>query len=383
MIHVAAQPLSLSQPVLNHQAPAVRAVAKTVCVSVIVPTYREAQSLPHLLARLDRVRQEHRFELDVHIMDDFSDDGSREVVEAAGLPWVHFHERQGTRGLSPAVLDGLTLALSPVLVVMDADLSHPPEVIAPMVAALDEGAEFVVGSRYIRGGSTDTEWTLYRRLNSRIATLLARPLTRLHDPMSGFFAFRRSLLDSAGHLNPIGYKIGLELLVKCDAQHVAEVPIHFADRVHGESKLTLAQQLRYIQHLRRLYLFRYAEATHVAQFLVVGASGVVVNLGVLTIALGLGAERFLALALGILVSVIGNFLLHRRFTFSYARRGPRLGQFAGYCVACLLTAGASFLTSIAMSGAVPDWPLQVAALAGIAVGTGLNYLLGRFVVFRK
>src|SRR5205814_2934642 len=135
-----------------------------------------------------------------------------------------------------AVLHGARLAQHPVIIVMDADLSHPPEAIPALLAALGS-SDFAVGSRYVPGGSTDDRWSLGRAINSRLATCLARPLTRVRDPLSGFFALRRSTLDAAGPLNPLGYKIGLELLVKCPCRAIAEVPIHFASRARGRSKL--------------------------------------------------------------------------------------------------------------------------------------------------
>src|SRR5262249_7023890 len=163
--------------------------------------------------------------------------------------------RTHDRGLSPAVLDGLRAARYDVFVVMDADLSHPPEKIPEMVRALQNGADFVIGSRYVAGGTTDAEWGLFRWLNSKVATLLAWPLTSARDPMAGFFALTRPTFERGQTvLNPIGYKIGLELLVKCHCGAVREVPIHFADRKFGSSKLSFKEQLRYIQHLRRLYI---------------------------------------------------------------------------------------------------------------------------------
>ena len=133
------------------------------------------------------------------------------------------------------------------------------------------------------GGSTDDDWGVLRWLNSRVATLMARPLTTVRDPMSGFFALRKADFDAARDLNPVGYKIALELIVKCGFENVGEVPIAFSDRVYGESKLTFRQHLLYLQHVRRLYLHKFSEAMHLLQFLVVGALGVVVNLAVLTL----------------------------------------------------------------------------------------------------
>ena len=226
-------------------------------VTVIIPTYAEAKNLPELLDRLARTRTAHGLVLDVLIMDDDSRDGSVELVKARAESWVRIVVRTAKRGLSQAVLDGLRLAQGDVLVCMDADLSHPPEALPDMLAALDAGADFVIGSRYVAGGSTSDDWTLLRWMNSRVATLLARPLTAARDPMAGFFALGRATFEHGRDFRPVGYKIGLELIVKCGCQRVVEIPIHFSNRRLGRSKLTLRQQVLYLEHLRRLYWFRF------------------------------------------------------------------------------------------------------------------------------
>lgn len=239
----------------------------------------------------------------------------------------------------------------------------------------------MVGSRFVEGGSTDDDWGFLRWLNSRVATLLALPLTSLKDPMSGFFALRRETFDRAQDLNPIGYKIGLELVVKCRCKRTIEVPIHFIDRRLGQSKLSLKEQLRYLQHVRRLYIHRYGTWSHLAQFLVVGASGVVVNLFLLTALLALGTRQRFAIAGAIALSMIWNFALNRRFSFSYARKESLLKQLAGFVSACAVGGVVNYFTTVAV------WDTfhykQVAALIGIIAGTAFNFVASRFLVFRK
>lgn len=355
-------------------------------VSIIIPTYREVDNIPHILARLDEVREAYGMVLEVLFMDDDSRDGSVEAVAAAGHDWARIIVRTADRGLSPAVIDGFRTARHPVLVCMDCDLSHPPEVIPQMLLALSSGQQFVLGSRYVPGGSTDDDWGLFRYVNSLVATLLARPLTSAKDPMSGFFALRKDDFDQARHLNPVGYKIALELIVKCDFENVAEIPIHFTDRVHGESKLSLKEQLKYIKHVRRLYIHRFEKSMSVLQFLAVGASGVVVNMAALTLLLALGVADWLSLAGGIAVSVCTNFLLNRRFTFSYARDGHVWKQFAGFVGACSVGMVVNYVVSLVMLAHVlaegPYAP-QFAALIGIGCGMVFNYLGNRFFVFRR
>jgi dolichol-phosphate mannosyltransferase len=226
-------------------------------ITIVVPTFEEAKNLPTLIDRIAKVREEIGLAVDVLIMDDDSRDGSVELIAARQEKWVQLIVRTADRGLSQAALDGLRRSRGEILVCMDADLSHPPEALPTMLRALENGADFVIGSRYIAGGSTD-DGGILRWLNSQAATLLAWPLTSVRDPMAGFFALRRSTFENGLALNPVGYKIGLELMIKCGCERVVEVPIHFEHRRFGRSKLTLTQQLLYLEHLRRLYLFKYA-----------------------------------------------------------------------------------------------------------------------------
>lgn len=252
----------------------------TPLVSIVVPTYREEANLRPLMERIASALGGERLALgvsecgrsahpgrtgsapeqdtdayEVIIADDDSRDGTEQTAaELAKQYPLKLIVRTGQRDLSLAVLDGLKAARGDYLVVMDADLSHPPEQIPAMLAALDTPpTDFVIGSRYVPGGRTE-DWGGQRRLNSYVATLLARPLTgRINDPMAGFFALRRETFERARDLKPIGYKIGLELICRCRCRHVAEIPITFHNRVRGESKLNFEQQARYLVHLDRLY----------------------------------------------------------------------------------------------------------------------------------
>ncbi len=360
--------------------------ASATSITVVVPTYHEAENIPILLARLARLQDETGLALEVLLMDDDSRDGSQEAVEASGYDWARLVVRKENRGLSPAVIDGFRLAQGDILVCMDCDLSHPPEKIPELVAALEAGPRMAIGSRYVAGATTDDTWGLFRWLNSKVATLLAWPLTSAKDPMSGFFAIRRCDFERARDLNPIGYKIALELIVKCGVTEVGEAPIHFADRVHGESKLNLKEQLKYLKHLRRLYMYKYAGRMEVLHFLIVGASGVVVNLAVLTLLAWLGARESLALAGGVAVSVVTNFLLNRHYTFSHARGGNIWKQFVSFVGATSVGMLVNYLVALGLRSsllATAAGGLQIAALVGIAAGLVFNFLGYRFIVFRK
>ena len=230
----------------------------TRSVSIVVPTFREAENLTRLIESVREAGERRGFSPELIIVDDNSEDGTARVVEELALDWVRLEVRRGERGLSTAVLRGVELASHDTVVVMDADLSHPPESIGDLLRELDRGAEFVIGSRFVPGGSTADDWGFARRLNALVARLCCRPLVDLHDPMSGFFSFRRDLLDRADTLDPVGYKIGLEILVRARVPHerIREVPIHFSQRSAGKSKLNPRQQALYLEHIRRLIWFR-------------------------------------------------------------------------------------------------------------------------------
>ena len=224
-------------------------------VSIVVPTLREAANLAPLAERIAGALAGRGVAWELLLVDDDSRDGSE--AAAAGLAGrlpVRMVVRRGVPpDLSRAVLDGIAHSRYDRIVVMDADLSHPPERIPDLLARLDGGdCDLVVGSRYVAGASTARGWGLARVLNSRVATLLAAPLVRCSDPMAGFFAVDRRALPDPAALRPVGFKIGLELMVR-GRLRVAEVPIAFADRRRGKSKLRWRQQLDYLRHLGRLY----------------------------------------------------------------------------------------------------------------------------------
>jgi dolichol-phosphate mannosyltransferase len=244
-------------------------------ISVIVPALNEAKNLPALMAQIRRALLGRPYE--VIIVDDDSADETPAVCEtlARKHPLRLVVRHRVSDGLSGAVLHGMSLARGDKLVVMDADLQHPPQKIPELLARLESGdADFVLGSRYIEGASTGEKWGLFRRLNSSVATWLARPFAGgTSDPMSGFFAMHRETYRRAKRLSPLGYKIALELICKCRARRIAEVPIHFGQRTAGESKLNLKQQARYLRHLGRLYAFTFPRTALLGKAILGAAAG--------------------------------------------------------------------------------------------------------------
>ena len=351
-------------------------------ITVVVPTYKEAENLAQLIDRVAKVRETAALDLDLLIVDDDSQDGSAKLVAARQEPWVRMIVRKRNRGLSASVLEGLRQSTGDILVCMDADLSHPPEMLPRMLDKLNEGADFVVGSRYAPGGTTSDDWGIFRWLNSRVSILLARPLTSIQDPMAGFFALRRSTFERATDLNPIGYKIGLELIVRCGCERVVEIPIHFEDRRFGESKLGLREQLLYLEHLRRLYTLRYGTWTPTMQFLLVGGLGTLVNLATLTLLLGFGRRPRASIAIAIFTAMCFNFTLNRGLAFPGARDRAWPRRFSTFVIASSIGAATNFAATLFTIGRAPEVRPQVAALVGIAAGTVFNFVASRYLAFR-
>jgi dolichol-phosphate mannosyltransferase len=223
-------------------------------LSLIVPTYNEKENLVELVDRVMKLG----YDLELIIVDDCSPDGTGQLAEQMSEkePRIRVTHRSGKLGLASAAITGFNSAKAEWYAVMDADLQHPPEVVASMILRLQDGFELVVGSRYIAGGGTE-DWNFTRKMVSRMATLFAHLLVsrsrKVSDPMSGYFALNRRILRGV-KLNPSGYKILLEILAKAKFRKVTEVPYVFVARRKGASKLGSGEILAYLRLLKNLVL---------------------------------------------------------------------------------------------------------------------------------
>ena len=325
--------------------------------------------------------------VEVVVVDDDSPDGTwLEALRAMvrlGIDGVVVR-RINVRGLSSAILDGIYMALSERVVIMDADGQHPPEKVGELAQAL-EGADVAVGTRYAPGGGV-AEWSPIRKLISRAATLVAKLLLpearRLSDPMSGFFAVKRSIVVSRRReLNPLGFKALLEILVKCRIERVAEVPYTFAPRRAGRSKLGTKQIIQFILHVLRLSRWRPL------RFATVGAAGTVVNLATLAL-LSIAApvlvrDLFIAgSAIAIEVSTLFNFSMHERWTFRDRRFGSWVRRLAWFHAAVAPAIAAQYSVANALHYGLGLHPI-IAQFIGILVGFTINYTISELRVWAK
>lgn len=346
-------------------------------VSVIIPTLNEAENLRKLLPRIDAALQGRTYE--VIVVDDNSPDDTQAVCdEAARVMPVQLIVRENpTDGLSGAVLDGMAIARGDVLAVMDADLQHPPEVLPQLIDAVaQDDADFAIGSRYIEGASSDERWGWARRINSWVATWLARPFAgNTRDPMSGFFALRRARYACARNLTPLGYKIGLELMCKTRVKRVREIPIHFGLRHAGQSKLTIREQFRYLEHLSRLYDFSYPRLSPMVKFLVVTALSWFVGLAAFLGSLGrsIDVAASVCIAYAAALSVIAVFFA--RYVRTQRRFIPRRRPWVDFAFTSLAEWATASLSAVYFVYRMPyAHPLEVMAIC-FGLGTLVRYIL--------
>jgi dolichol-phosphate mannosyltransferase len=227
-------------------------------ISIVIPTYNEAENIPIIIDKIFNVLKQNSLDGEVIIVDDDSPDGTWEIAEKLKPIYnIKVLRRLDMRGLSSAVIDGFKTASGDIIGVMDADMSHPPEKIPELLLPLLSGdADFVIGSRYVEGARIEN-WPLGRKVTSRIVALAVRGLTRVRDPMSGFFFFRKGVIEGIELSPKGGFKIGLQIIVKGKYNNTTEVPINFRDRRHGHSKLGFRVVLYDLLLISKLYLMRF------------------------------------------------------------------------------------------------------------------------------
>ena len=233
-------------------------IATAPTLALVVPTYNERERLPELVRAIFAAYDAGGVAGELVIVDDNSPDGTGDVADelARSFPITVLH-RAGKLGLGTAVIEGFGAASAQIVGVIDADLSHPPVLVPHMLEIMQaQGADLVIGSRYIPGGGT-RNWEMSRVLMSKFACLLARGLTPVRDATSGFFLMHRErargVTISAG-----GFKICLELLIRSEPTLVVEVPYVFTGRTVGESKMNWKEAAGYLRQLRDLHAYRRA-----------------------------------------------------------------------------------------------------------------------------
>jgi dolichol-phosphate mannosyltransferase len=359
-------------------------------VSLVIPTYNERENIVQVVGRCRVALGETKRTFEIIVVDDDSPDRTWETALALCdcTPELRVIRRIGERGLARAVVRGWQEARGETLAVIDGDLQHPPETLKLLIEALErDGVGIAVASRNVEGGGV-SRWHLLRRTISWLATLGATwiipgTLATIRDPMSGFFALRRSVI--AGRvLQPEGYKILLEVLVRGQYHAVEEIPYVFSERARGGSKLGSRQYWEFLRHLLRLS-WDSGELARLLTFCVVGTIGVGVNLGIFIALTSKGMEYRVAGALAIGAAMISNFLLNEFWTFTdIAKRtstvSTRLQRFVMYSAFCAGGAGINLAVLWVLRAYAGVSPL-LSHLLGIGAATVWNYGLNANVTW--
>ena len=369
---------------------------RNIYFSLVIPTYQEreniAKAIDILSSLLDRCLAGS---YEIIVVDDDSPDETWKVAQSLTkqYPQLRVMRREKERGLSSAVIRGWQVAQGRVLGVIDGDLQHPPEVLIQLLSFIKQGADLAVASRHIEGGGVSS-WSFIRRFLSRGAQvigliLLPDILGRVSDPMSGYFLVRRSSIAEE-NLNPVGYKILLEVLARGNINRIAEAGYVFCEREQGESKVTWKQYIEYIHHLVRLrFSTKQMKIFHrrinfpfgrFIRFGLVGLSGVLVDMVVLyllsdpsTLDLPLTRSKIIAAE----IAIINNFLWNDAWTFAdvtYKQQEwqKRLKRFFKFNVICLAGLVLNVLIlNLVFNFIIPN--RYIANLIAIAVTTIWNF----------
>ncbi len=361
-------------------------------IVVIIPTYNEADNIGPLIDRLQEAFRRIPHDTSILVVDDNSPDGTASVVmEKMKAFRGVFLIRGNKEGLGSAYIRGMKHALEAMaadaVMEMDADFSHKPDDVPRLISALDEGADFVIGSRYVEGGRIPDDWGLLRRLISRFGNVFSRYIAgmyRVRDCTAGFRAIRASLLkriDLAG-LGVQGYAFQIALLNQALARKavVREIPVEFVDRRRGETKLGLSDILEFMVNA---WWIRFENSRSFLKFCAVGACGVVVNLGIFSLLIHSGMNKYLASPIAIEISILSNFALNNAWTFANRKTKDRFHikgmKFHLISIAAL---GISYLVFVALSVLVPTLHPLYAQAIGIVPATFVNYFLNSRWTFR-
>lgn len=352
-------------------------------ISIVVPTLNEEENIAPLLQRIFAATAGQRFETEVIIVDDGSTDGTRDRVKSWSRDYpVRLLAREPEGGLAGAVLAGARAAVGEIVVVMDADLSHPPERVPDLAGpVLNNEADMVVGSRYVAGGTTP-DWPWHRRLMSRGASGLAWPIVDVRDPMSGFFAVQRErFLQAAPEAS--GYKIGLEVIVAGgESLRVTEIPIEFKDRQHGRSKLGTEVIFAYLDRLCSLAGGAVSPRTSI-RFALVGLMGMTLDIACFQVMIHADYALAAAHIMGFVAATLFNYSLNAHWSFKETAQMSRGDGWRRY-LHFLLVALLALLLRGAVLGTLVDvngWSPQLAIIAAVGAAAIVNYFGSAFFIF--
>ena len=396
-----------------------------VTFSIIIPTYNESENILRLISEIEKNLPTSDF-TEIVIVDDNSPDGTGKLVEnyinqqqnntekESSVKVKNYRvkivHRSGKTGLIPAILDGVKQSSGINVLIMDADFSHPPEAIPKMMQELKMNPNsIIIGSRYVDGGKV-IGWPKRRKILSMGASTLARlglNVRRVKDPMSGFFALPRDLIQNIS-IATKGYKILLEILVKNKEIHTKEIPYTFVDRQSGKSKMDHSVIMNYAEAIWQLY--RHGQKSgqvtihekvnersvlflsKVGRYYTVGISGLIINYFISYLLANDVANSIRLLSnvwyleasiIGAAISFTSNFFFNKYWTFEDRRFDVR--STAKQYVSFIGMSAVGLIIQIALLYYMVEnlVPYRISLIVAIAVATTINFILNKKFTFKE
>ncbi|HSQ78180.1 MAG TPA: glycosyltransferase family 2 protein [Nitrospirota bacterium] len=361
-------------------------------IVVILPTYNEKDNIALIIRALQEQFTKMPHDMNILVVDDNSPDGTAERVRAESKTAPNIFLLTGQKqGLGAAYVRGMKYAINELqaeaVMEMDADFSHKPEYVPRLIEAVDRGADFVIGSRYVPGGKIPEDWSFLRRMISQWGNVFARYIAGLYqvrDCTAGFRAIRAAVIKKIDldALKVRGYAFQISLLHEAivNQARVQEVPVEFVDRKRGQTKLGLSD---IVEFMLNAWWIRFERSKTFLKFSVVGAAGVVVNLASFTVLLNLGMNKFIASPVAIEISIIFNFFLNNFWTFSDRDVNDKIHiRGMKFNIISFVALGVSYSTFLILSVVDPGGVPQVHQAIGIIPATLINYFLNSYWTFK-
>jgi len=362
-------------------------------IVIILPTYNESENILLIIKALREQFPKIPHDMNILVVDDSSPDGTGDLVRAESEASTGLYLITGQKqGLGAAYIRGMMHAINVLradaVMEMDADFSHKPADVPRLIAELDRGADFVIGSRYVPGGRIPGDWGLLRRMISKWGNVFARyvaGMLKVRDCTAGFRAIRATVISKIdlAEMKVRGYAFQISLLHEAlmNKAVVKEVPVEFVDRKLGQTKLGLSD---IIEFMMNAWWIRFERSKTFLKFSVVGASGVIVNLVAFTLLMNAGLSKYLASPIAIEISIICNFLLNNYWTFSGRYVDDKIHiRGLKFNIISFIALGVSYGTFVLLSVLYPTVMPQIHQAIGIVPATLINYFLNAYWTFKE
>ena len=362
-------------------------------IVVILPTYNEKDNIALIIRALQEQFKKIAHDMNILVVDDNSPDGTAEIVRAEGRSASNIFLITGQKqGLGAAYVRGMKYAVDRLhadeVMEMDADFSHKPEDVPRLIEAIDRGADFAIGSRYVPGGKIPESWSFFRRMNSKWGNVFARYVAGMYqvrDCTAGFRAIRSEVIRKIDPdtLRVRGYAFQISLLHEAILNNavIREIPVEFVDRKRGETKLGLSD---IVEFMLNAWWIRFERSKTFLKFSIVGAAGVVVNLASFTVLMNMGLNKFIASPVAIEFSIVSNFLLNNFWTFSKRDMNDKIHiRGLKFNIISFVALGVSYSTFLILSVIDPAGIPQIHQAAGIVPATLINYFLNSYWTFKE